>query len=55
METKNTITYNCKNENDLIYAALKLIQCLYKQGKIKEHIYKNILKDYADTIDISDF
>ena len=37
------------------YAALKLIENLFKQGKIKKHIFKNILDDYGDVIDISTF
>ena len=45
----NTIDVN------VIYAALKLIQNLFKNGVLKEYIYKNILKDYAKYIDISDF
>lgn len=41
-----------KNE---IYAALKLIQNLYKQGKVKKHIFNNILEEYSEYIDISNF
>ena len=51
----NTQTLNQQTESGMIYAALMLIKYLYKQGKIKRHIYKNILNDYADCIDISDF
>ena len=40
-------------DHDKIYAALKLIENLYKQGLIKQHIFKNILNDYRDCIDIS--
>ena len=50
-ETKNKSTYT----DDEITAALLLIKHLYKAGKIKEHVYKNILKDYKDRIDISEF
>lgn len=42
-------------DHDKIYAALKLIENLYKQGLIKQHIFKNILNDYSDCIDISEF
>jgi len=38
-----------------IYAALKLIQYLYKSGKIKEYVFHNILKEYRKYVDISDF
>lgn len=38
-----------------IYAALLFIKYLYKNGKIKEHVYKNILNDYKNSIDISNF
>lgn len=44
-----------KNEKETIYAALKLIENLYKQGKIKQHIFKNVLNEYKDYIDISEF
>ena len=44
-----------EEEKDKIYAALKLIQHLFKIGVLKEHIYRNILKDYGKYIDISDF
>ena len=44
-----------KTEKEKIYAAIKLIENLYKQGKIKKHIFKNILNEYNDYIDISEF
>lgn len=44
-----------KTEYNEIYAALKLIENLYKNGMIKEHVYRNILKDHNDIIDISEF
>lgn len=43
-----------KNEKETIYAALKLIENLYKQGKIERHIFKNILNEYESYIDISE-
>ena len=46
------LSYEEKNK---IYAALKLIENLYKQGLIRKHIYKNILKDYNNCVDLSDF
>ncbi len=50
----------CRNivsqkEYDMIYAALKLIENLYKQGLIKQYIYRNILADYKDIVDIREF
>lgn len=29
-----------------IFAALKLIELLYQQGKIEKHVYVNICKEY---------
>lgn len=51
MNNKDIIKY----KSEEIYAALKLIEYLYKNKKIKEHIYKNILYEYRNHIDISDF
>ena len=42
-------------EKDKIYAALKLIENLHKQGLVKKKINKNILNDYRDCIDLSEF
>ena len=44
-----------KEDTNKIYAALKLIQHLYKSGKVKEYVYRNILKEYREYVDISDF
>ena len=44
-----------KGNKETVYAAIKLIENLYKQGKIKKHIFKNILNEYKDYIDISEF
>ena len=40
---------------DKIYAALKLIEQLNHDGYLPAYIFKNILNEYADKIDISDF
>lgn len=40
---------------DKIYAALKLIQNLYKQGKISKCTFTNILNECKIYIDISEF
>lgn len=37
------------------YAVLKLIEQLYKDGKISKHVFQNILNDYANAVDISAF
>lgn len=44
-----------QSEKETIYAALKLIENLYKQGQIKQYVFKNILNEYKDCIDISEF
>ena len=33
------------------FAALKLIEKLFKDGLIPDHIFRNILKDYVDVVD----
>lgn len=48
----NTISKEEKNKK---YAALKMIQCLYEQGKIKKHIYKNIILENKRYIDEKEF
>jgi hypothetical protein len=42
-------------EKEEIYAAIKLIENIFKQGLIKQHIFKNILEEYKDRIDTSEF
>lgn len=37
------------------FAALKLIEQLYKDGELPVHIFRNILKEYADVVDLSKF
>lgn len=37
------------------FAALKLIEQVYKDGKIPKHMFQNILNDYADIVDVSAF
>ena len=37
------------------FAALKLIEQLYRDGKIPAHVFRNILNDYADVVDLSKF
>ena len=38
-----------------IFAALKLIEQLYQDGHIPQHMFKNILFEHSDVIDISEF
>ena len=42
-------------EANKIYAAIKLIENLYKQNLIKEHVFKNIVKEYSNCVDLSNF
>ena len=44
-----------EEEYNRIFAALKLIEALFLDGKIKYHVFKNILYDYDDIIDLSMF
>jgi len=37
------------------FAALKLIEQLHKDGKLPAYIFRNILNDYADVVDLSQF
>ena len=37
------------------FAALKLIEQLHKDGDIPAYMFRNILKDYADIVDLSKF
>ena len=40
---------------DHYFAALKLIEQLHKDGKLPAYIFRNILNDYADVVDLSQF
>lgn len=40
---------------DYCFAALKLIEQLFRDGKIPEFIFRNILNDYADIVDVTEF
>lgn len=39
----------------ITFAALKLIEALYQDGKIKSHVYENILNDSSKIVDITQF
>ncbi len=43
------------NDPAMCYAALKLIEQLYKDGHIPAYMYHNILNDYAEIVDLSKF
>lgn len=40
---------------DYCFAALKLVEQLYKDGKIPNFMYRNILNEYADIVDVAAF
>ena len=48
---KSDMTYS----PDHYFAALKLIEQLYKDGEIPAFVFRNILKEYADVLDLSRF
>lgn len=50
------IDINSLSKNpDYCFAALKLIEQLFRDGKIPEHMFRNILGDYADMVDETEF
>lgn len=51
MRTVKTSTYSPAH----YFAALKLIEQLFKDGQIPAFMYRNILKEYADVVDLSKF
>lgn len=40
---------------DEIFAALKVLEAMYAQGLIKEHVWKNIKKDFIGIVDLTQF
>ena len=48
---KTDMTYS----PDHYFAALKLIEQLYRDGEIPAYMFRNILKEYADIVDLSRF
>ena len=48
---KSDMTYS----PDHYFAALKLIEQLYRDGEIPAYMFRNILKEYADIVDLSRF
>ena len=51
MKTDKTSTHSLAH----YFAALKLIEQLYKDGQIPAFMYRNILNEYADVVDLSKF
>lgn len=37
------------------FAALKLLEQLHKDGQLPAYIFRNILKDYSNVVDVSKF
>lgn len=50
---KASIDYS--TDNNRLFAALKLIEYIYHCGMIEKHVFQNILYEYADRVDISQF
>lgn len=46
---------NTEYTSDHYFAALKLIEQLYKDREIPAYMFRNILNDYADVVDLSQF
>lgn len=40
---------------DHYFAALKLVEQLYRDGQIPAYMFRNILNDYAGVVDLSKF
>lgn len=46
---------NMEYTADHYFAALKLIEQLYKDGEIPAYMFRNILNEYADVVDLAQF
>ena len=46
---------NMEYTADHYFAALKLLEQLHKDGKIPAYMFRNMLNDYADVVDLSKF
>ena len=46
---------NTEYTSDHYFAALKLLEQLHKNGKIPAYMFRNMLNDYADVVDLSKF
>ena len=46
---------NMEYTADHYFAALKLIEQLHRDGEIPAYMFRNILKEYADVVDLAQF
>ena len=46
---------NAEYSSDHYFAALKLLEQLHKDGQIPAYMFRNMLNDYADVVDLSKF
>ena len=46
---------NTEYTSDHYFAALKLLEQLHKDGQIPAYMFRNMLNDYADIVDLSKF
>ena len=46
---------NTEYTSDHYFAALKLLEQLHKDGEIPAYMFRNMLNDYADVVDLSKF
>ena len=46
---------NTEYTSEHYFAALKLLEQLHKDGKIPAYMFRNMLNDYADIVDLSKF
>lgn len=43
------------NDHQINYIALKMIEILYQENKIKEIVYRNIMNEFSTIMDVSEF
>ena len=46
---------NTEYTSDHYFAALKLLEQLHKDGQIPAYMFRNMLNDYADVVDLSKY
>lgn len=44
-----------KKNNEILFAALKFIEALHHEGHIPAYMFKNILNEHSEKVDISRF
>lgn len=52
---KESINLNTIISSDKVFGALKLIEHLVQLGEVPEHVFKNILLEQGDAINLADF